>query len=534
MHLEEAVAPSLSTAQDDSAFSYDKVVKSVTEERKHLNLKDPFDKDELISCIHNYYSLDKLVKELSVKDGETLKYKRVTLQFPDNLICDSSRIVEYLQQELSSEQKLYILADTSYSSCCIDEVAAEHVNSDLVVHFGDTCLNEVAKLAAFYVLGKPTVNLENILTQIREKFQEEDKVVLMANAPHTYVLHLLKQRLPNFENLIVADLIEPLSKSAIIDYTPMSNARFSTLNRSFPVDDDLSTYHLFHLTTPEAPRLLQLSTTFATVTTLDPSTGTLSQGPYPNLMRRYKHVHMVRSSGTIGILVNTLSLSNTKQLINTIKHKVKAAGKKHYIFVVGKPNVAKLANFESIDIWCILGCDHQGIIIDQTNEFFKPIITPYELLLGLSDELCWTGKWVTDYKSVINEYIQDDKLEQQVIENGNNSSDEEPEFDVVTGKYVNTARPLRQINHLMVESREQSEEEEEEEENSQLVQKFSNTVSIRNTVSTSAMHLQNRHWTGLGSDFKDDDHSEGNESRGEGAVVEQGRQGIARGYDYTS
>lgn len=90
---------------------------------------------------------------------------------------------------------------------------------------------------------------------------------------------------------------------------------------------NISEYELFHVTIPEAPRLLQLTTNFASVTTYDPDTSTTSQGPYPNLMRRYKFVHVARSAGTIGILVNTLSLSNTKQLINTIKDKIKIAGK---------------------------------------------------------------------------------------------------------------------------------------------------------------------------------------------------------------
>ena len=59
--------------------------------------------------------------------------------------------------------------------------------------------------------------------------------------------------------------------------------------------------------------------------------------------------------------------------------------------------------------------------------------------------------------------------------------------------------------------------------NNQLVERFSNVVAIKGTVSTSAIHLQNREWTGLGSDYAQDEN--------EGAVVEDGRKGIARGYD---
>ena len=373
MHSEEPVAPALSTYQDESTFSYDKV-QSTYKERKHLRLKNPQDHDEVLDKIRDYYSLPQLVEKLSeTTDGNQPRYRRITLQFPDELICDSATIVHFLQEKLgidasSSQQKIWILADTSYSACCVDEIAAEHVQSDLVVHFGDACLNEVAKLNSMYVLGKPEVDVDEMARQFRERYKEGDKVVLMANAPYTYILYQLKDKLVEYKDVIVADLILPSSKSEIIGYQPTKDNKISKFNRTFPVED-ISEYDLFHVTIPEAPRLLQLTTNFASVITYDPDTNTTSQGPYPNLMRRYRFVHVARSAGTIGILVNTLSLSNTKQLINTIKEKIKKAGKKHYIFVVGKPNVAKLANFESVDIWCVLGCDHQGIIIDQVNEF---------------------------------------------------------------------------------------------------------------------------------------------------------------------
>lgn len=532
MHSEEPVAPALSTYQDESTFSYDKV-QSTYKERKHLRLKNPQDHDEVLDKIRDYYSLPQLVEKLSeTTDGNQPRYRRITLQFPDELICDSATIVHFLQEKLgidasSSQQKIWILADTSYSACCVDEIAAEHVQSDLVVHFGDACLNEVAKLNSMYVLGKPEVDVDEMARQFRERYKEGDKVVLMANAPYTYILYQLKDKLVEYKDVIVADLILPSSKSEIIGYQPTKDNKISKFNRTFPVED-ISEYDLFHVTIPEAPRLLQLTTNFASVITYDPDTNTTSQGPYPNLMRRYRFVHVARSAGTIGILVNTLSLSNTKHLINTIKEKIKKAGKKHYIFVVGKPNVAKLANFESVDIWCVLGCDHQGIIIDQVNEFFKPIVTPYELLLGLSDELTWTGKWVTDYESVIEDYKQEEEISEQEVEEDNDeaSSDEEPEFDPVTGRYVSMSRPLRQINHLSLKNESENVSNGDEK---RLVERFSNSVAIRNTVSTSAMHLQNRQWTGLGSDYAKESAEEDEE---EGALVVEGRLGIARGYDF--
>ncbi|ODV77736.1 diphthamide biosynthesis protein [Suhomyces tanzawaensis NRRL Y-17324] len=566
---EAPAAPALSTHQDDTTFSYDKV-KAVEKDRTHLNLPPSYDHDQLVQKINQYYSVDEIILSLKEQVDGHRKYNKITLQFPDELICDSATIVHELQRQLgatvesqptathqscsggspcsnktndscckgvqaesSTSQKIYILADTSYSPCCVDEVAAEHVDSDLVIHFGDACLNPVDKLVTFYVFGKPTVDLDHLVAEFKARYPvgEDNKVMLMADSPHSHLLeglyHSLKEEYPN---LAYADLyLDTQSKVKVIGYQPTRSSHpLKVLNRIFSglsdgdLDDTLSQYDLFHITVPKSPRLLQLTTRFGSVTVYDPKERKTSQGPFPNLMRRYRFMQMARTAGTIGLLVNTLSLSNTKNLINSMGKRIKDSGKKHYMFVVGKPNVAKLANFENVDMWCVLGCDHQGIILDQTNEYFKPIITPYELLLALSDDVTWTGKWETDFKKLLDQMVDEEaNQEDEGNEDDEDDEDRPPEFNPVTGQYVSTSRPLRQLNHLRIAA-----EPEEEESETSLVKKFSSTIAIKNTVSTSAVHLQNRHWTGLGSDYNQDGLDEA------GALVEEGRAGVARGYDY--
>jgi hypothetical protein len=98
---------------------------------------------------------------------------RIGLQFPDELLPHSTNVVRELREEVQRIEAatataapaasnaaapsetaaapssatpprpllLYILADTSYGSCCVDEVAAQHANCDLIVHFGFSCLS---------------------------------------------------------------------------------------------------------------------------------------------------------------------------------------------------------------------------------------------------------------------------------------------------------------------------------------------------------------------------------------------------------
>lgn len=72
-------------------------------------------------------------------------WARVALQFPDEALVDAVPVFHALTHALKARTptppKLFILADTSYGSCCVDEVAASHVDADVVVHYGHTCMS---------------------------------------------------------------------------------------------------------------------------------------------------------------------------------------------------------------------------------------------------------------------------------------------------------------------------------------------------------------------------------------------------------
>ncbi|PWY99878.1 hypothetical protein BCV70DRAFT_227108 [Testicularia cyperi] len=147
------------------------------------------------------------------------RFQRVALQFPDEALVDSVPVFWALKREiragyekladpLSSAQKdadetnessasatstnaspsnsrllpeLYILADTSYGSCCVDEVAARHVNADLVVHYGHACLSNTATLPVIYVFTKQPLDdvqraAEQLVQSAKEYFLENEAI----------------------------------------------------------------------------------------------------------------------------------------------------------------------------------------------------------------------------------------------------------------------------------------------------------------------------------------------------------------------
>lgn len=88
-------------------------------------------------------------------------FRRVALQFPDPLLDDAPEVLWTLESRLRKqrgketgqhigsdgapggaleggvdEPMIFVTGDTSYGSCCVDEIAAKHLKADAIVHYG--------------------------------------------------------------------------------------------------------------------------------------------------------------------------------------------------------------------------------------------------------------------------------------------------------------------------------------------------------------------------------------------------------------
>ncbi|OBA27881.1 diphthamide biosynthesis protein [Hanseniaspora valbyensis NRRL Y-1626] len=541
------VPPVLSSDQaGDENFNIVKT--NIHHKREYLKLElvDCKDPELIYNELSKHYDLEQVLNHL-----KQTPCKRIALQFPDNLVMDSSYVIKYFQEnDTSDEREYFILADTSYSFCCVDEVASEHLKGDLVVHFGESCFTQVNKISVVYSLGNPYLDIENVVEQIIKEFPDSNEsIVLMAGSAFNKKLIDVNEilKLKGYNKILISGINYELTESANITIFPENTLKkeyltdlkigsnryiYNINNLKLDMDlieDYLQNSALLHITEPTIPSLMELSTVFNSIVVYHPIDNSI-QKPSASLMKRYKEMHKARSATTFGILVNTLSIKNTKETINKITKLLSTNYKKSHIFIVGKPNVAKLANFENIDVWICVGCPQSGVIIDSFNEFYKPIITPFELTLAMEREVSWTGKWVLDNGKVID--IINEKIDEEELERSQNEDDydeDEPVFDAVKGVYVSNSKPLRNINRIEVGY----ENSNESDDSKALVKNMTKNLVLKDTYSTAAESLQKREWKGLGSNFaKGDDDSDDSDFETEGASIRQGISGVARGYRF--
>ena len=530
--------------------------------------------------------------ERTLKEIRQARYKRIALQFPDDMLPDAPRVFQLLSrgldarhvvdsngnanakddhsdgatkvgsdcdgaclaqsvaqldvQDQSYAPKLYILADTSYGTCCVDEVAAEHVEADVVVHYGRSCLSPTARLPVIYVFTHKPLPLEPVVRAFKETYPDPTaKVILAADvtyADHTPAVHA-RLTSEGYTNLYATELVHDPS-SAIPNRTVPDSVKAAP--------DTLTEWQLFHLSDPPTALLLTLASRVASIhiyPTDRPASETVKPLPASTglaLRRRYAILTRLSTEPIFGILINTLSVKNYLHIVEHVKRRIAEAGKKSYVFVVGKLNAAKVANFSEIGGWVVIGCWESSLV--DSKDFWKPVITPFELELTLKgdEERVWTGAWQSDFQSVLDQPSPTEKEEGQPDEstkkndgvegeNEDEMSEEEsapPEFDLRTGRYVSHSRPMRNpAPRVSGQSDEGASAGSGPSAARALARRAKGDLAmIGGTVSPGAEFLRShRTWKGLGSDF-DIQYEEEGESERDSTLVVEGRKGIARGY----
>ena len=117
------------------------------------------------------------------------------------------------------------------------------------------------------------------------------------------------------------------------------------------------------------------------------------------LMKRFYMVEKAKDANIVGIVVGTLGVADYLNVIERLKTVIKCSGKKSYTFVVGKLNVPKLANFLEVDVFVLVACPENTLL--DSSEFYKPVVSVYEMEIACNINREWTGDYHTDYRDIL-------------------------------------------------------------------------------------------------------------------------------------
>ncbi|KAL7498440.1 hypothetical protein ACHAWT_008852 [Skeletonema menzelii] len=132
---------------------------------------------------------------------------RVALQFPDELLADASEVSLLMETAIMAAYKsklisqhnaavtistsinnhlqqyplVFILGDTTYGSCCPDEVSANHLNAHCIVKYGYACLAPTESIPVVYSFGASYNSWDEcvdlVCCELDNKRKQEDESV---------------------------------------------------------------------------------------------------------------------------------------------------------------------------------------------------------------------------------------------------------------------------------------------------------------------------------------------------------------------
>lgn len=81
-----------------------------------------------------------------------------------------------------------------------------------------------------------------------------------------------------------------------------------------------------------------------------------------SLQRRLASIHHAVTSSIFGLVVHSVGLSSAQPLLAELRALLKQHRKKSYTLTVGRLNPAKLANFETVECFVLVGCREGGLV----------------------------------------------------------------------------------------------------------------------------------------------------------------------------
>ncbi|KAG1743810.1 putative diphthamide synthesis protein-domain-containing protein [Suillus lakei] len=508
--------PNVPAVSTFSASGEDAITRTI-----ELNIDSSNTQDIAPSDFLEIYEIERTVA--AIVEGN---FKRTALQFPDELLCHSVPIYRLLKSKAGEGHDIYVLADTSYGrsvttqSAAVDEVAAQHVDADLIVHYGHACLSQPSRLPVVYVFGKKPIDVDDCINQLGKcltpKLQQDTNinsnnrptVLLRYDVGYSYHTDIITHRLESgLQSLNAKVLHDPLPTRLDPKTTVQSSKTFEQTGAES--DEDSLTNVTIAYIGGESLNLTNLLMTHShcEVYAYDPSTRSAhlqSHRTNKLLMRRFAMVQRARDADVFGILVGTLGVTSYLPLIAHVRKLLARAQKKSYTISVGKLNPAKLANFMEIECFILIACPENSVI--DAKEFLKPIVTPFELEVALQAEGTWSGRYVLDFEKLL---AGDSKNDLGAIAEDGGGDPDQPTFSLVTGKYRQAKRYGTQDNETSTEGT-----------SAALTLRNQDGAISKLTDSAAALFLHSRSYQGLETKIGEDSPS----------ILEQGRSGIARGY----
>ncbi|ORD93740.1 DPH1 [Enterospora canceri] len=296
----------------------------------------------------------------------------ITLQFPDGLLQFSPVISDVILSNF--DVSVTVLSDVIYGACCVDD----HYESDLLIHYGHSCLINVNEMSVsvLYVFVEVAFETDHLMEMICREFVEK------GSGPLSLISTVQFNSLTNG----VAHAVNRIHSGSVIVPQVRPLSRGEVLGCTSPVIRTENTLYIgdgrFHL---EAAMIGNRGTFYKYC----PFSRRMTREEYDvtrKIETRKKAVESFRKSESVGIVMSGLGKQGNRLLVKRVGEYIsRNMGEcRVYRISVNEVSGEVLDAYSFIDGFVQVGCPR--LSIDWGESYHRPLLNPYELMGLIGDQ----------------------------------------------------------------------------------------------------------------------------------------------------
>ena len=262
-------------------------------------------------------------------------------------------ILSDILTEFGQLDECIILADVVFGACCIEDLTANELNLDLLVHYGHSCLipiNETC-MKTLYVFVDITINVSNLIDTLIHNFPDPNlPIALVSTIQFVESVYSAKQILKEkgFNNFIIPQS-KPRTTGELLGCTsPVI---------PYPIIISVSDGR-FHL---EAAMIQNPSAEFYRY---DPYLNKIFKEEYDLAKmkeQRSQSIQDLKSSNYIGLIMGTLGRQGSVHILEQLKNILRSVGKRFSVFLMSDVCQDAINKYPDIDAWVEIACPRLAI-----------------------------------------------------------------------------------------------------------------------------------------------------------------------------
>ncbi len=372
--------------------------------------------------------------------------RRVALQFPEGLLMYACIISDILGRFAGVET--LIMGDVTYGACCVDDLSARALGCDFLVHYGHSCLVPVDSAASnqeggkglrmLYVFVEIGIDVKHLVSSLSASFDKNAPLILAGTIQFAAALRGAKKRLTGvFKNMEIPQA-KPLSpgevlgctaprlggisapsesKSRVTDGADACKKQGSGQDGTCGCRGDAQSEPSVAKLAGSSERKQGGATTVVFVADgrfhleslmihnpeilnfykYDPYSRKLTEERYDHdrmLKLRRAAVDAATKAQTWGVIMGTLGRQGNPGIVNRLRRRIEASGRRVVVVLLSEIFPSKLAQFPNVGAWVQVACPR--LSIDWGHAFKKPLLSPYEAEVALGGEK-WRPVYPMDF-----------------------------------------------------------------------------------------------------------------------------------------